>query len=414
LNDLEDELSRILNVAADRAPRAPAGLAATVKTRYRRRRAWSTTTLAAVSVVALIGGAGVAVSTMRTPDVPQPATGPTSRPTSSKRPVDVIPPPIEKVWPQAVRKIPAKLPDGRDYSPELLLDDRTLLAMSRGFGTRQSLWKYDLDRGTAKRLAEIPTTGGLPIHAEGVAAGGGNIVWWTQGRDRSARIWIVPVSGGTPRPMITFPLRNNRIRDLTIVGADVIFSYEKGGVYRVPLSGGKVRPVKGGEKQQILQWPWVGEHRGQDRFVKLVDIETGERRDAVVAADEEVQCDVNRCTGMQVRTEKVKCVVGQCKGKMIEKTTRVRTFIRNRDGSGEMALHNILQVAQLERFYKQQLIGAGDRQALALYDTKTGKSADLGVRDAEGKMSVPEGRRDQLITYPVGDEMYVLNLSMIK
>ncbi|MFC7646702.1 hypothetical protein ACFQX6_43730 [Streptosporangium lutulentum] len=36
MNDLENELSRLLADAADRAPRASAGLSATVKARHRR------------------------------------------------------------------------------------------------------------------------------------------------------------------------------------------------------------------------------------------------------------------------------------------------------------------------------------------------------------------------------------------
>lgn len=238
MNDLEDELSRLLADAAERAPRASAGLSATVRARHRRRRARSAALLAAVAVVVVIGGAGVVVKAVRTPLVPQPAANATDKPTGRQAPpADVIPPSIEKVWPQAVRKIPATLPDGRDYYPQSLLDDRTLLVMTGVMdGNRQFLWSYDLNSGKPTRIAEIPPTKDSAIFADGVTAGGGNIVWWASykepGKKRVARIWTVSVRGGTPRPVTDVPLGNvmkeGHINGLTVVGRDVVFAYEKG------------------------------------------------------------------------------------------------------------------------------------------------------------------------------------------
>ena len=314
MNDLEDELSRLLADAADRAPRASAGLAETVKARHHRRRTRSAALLAAVAVVVVIGGAGVAVKAVRTQVVPLPAANATDKPTGrGEPPADVIPPSIEKVWPQAVRKIPATLPDGRGYYPQLLLDDHTLLVMTGvGDGIRQFLWSYDLNSGTPTRIAEIPPTKGSAIFADGVAAGGGNIVWWASyketGKKRVARIWTVPVRGGTPRPVTDVPLGNimkqGHINGLTVVGKNVIFAYEKGGVYRVPLSGGQMQPVKGTERQHILRWPWVGSNRGKNIFSELFNVETGERRDAVIAADEEVRCDIDHARAYRCATRR--------------------------------------------------------------------------------------------------------------
>ncbi|MEV4802787.1 hypothetical protein AB0K18_22475 [Nonomuraea sp. NPDC049421] len=430
MNNLGNELSRLLSDAAERAPRAPAGLSARVKARHRRRRARSAALLAAVAVAVVFGGTGMVVKTVRTSTVPQPAVNATDKPTGMvKPPADVIPPSIEKVWPQAVRKIPATLPDGRDYYPELLLDDHTLL-VSTGIngGKRRFLWTYDLHSGKPTRIAEVPPTKGSVSFADDIAAGGGNIVWWAfkeAGKGRVAQIWTVPVRGGTPRPVSDVPLATatkqlGQIADLTVVGKEVIFAYEKGGVHRVPLSGGQVRPVKGAERQRILRWPWVGTHGVMNDFLELFNAETGERRDAVAAADEELICGVTRCTGTKVRYEKVPCTVESCADKMKKERVVLRSFVRNRDGSGERPLPAATDLfgpadLALERFFKLVLHGPRGESVMALYDVETGKMADLGLRpDAKGSISVPESRRDALMTYRVGDQMYVLDLSTIE
>ncbi len=51
-----------------------------------------------------------------------------SGPCWSPLPIDAAPPSIERVWPQAVHKLPSRLPNGRLFTPELFLDDHTVLA----------------------------------------------------------------------------------------------------------------------------------------------------------------------------------------------------------------------------------------------------------------------------------------------
>ncbi|KAB8194809.1 hypothetical protein FH608_016730 [Nonomuraea phyllanthi] len=435
MTDLEDKLSGVLSGAAQRAPQAPAGLLATVKTRHRRRRARTAAVRAAAAVVLVAGGVGAAVSALGAAAEPHPAVSATGEavPTADK-----IPPPIEKVWPQALHKIPAKLPDGRAYYPQLLLDDHTLLVMTGvRDGTRQFLWSYDLGTGRPRRIAEIPPTKGSAIFADGVAAGGGSIVWWASykeaGSPRVARIWTVPAAGGRPRVVTDVPLGNvmkqGHINGLTVAGSDVVFAYEKGGVYRVPLSGGSPQPVKGAERHHILQWPWVGVHHGKAIFSELLNVETGERRDAVVKPDEEVRCGVERCAGVAVRYKtvkvepprdrsgkEIKCGTRKCPD-TVQSQTILRRFVRDRDGSHERELPSTFQPgddAGLERFFKVTLWGSGNQAVLTLYDADTGRSADLGIRpDAKGAMGIPDGGLDRLMTYPIKNEMYVLDLAAI-
>ncbi|MER5419295.1 TolB family protein [Streptosporangium roseum] len=436
MTDLEDKLSRVLSGAARHTPQAPAGLLAAVKARHHRRRARAAAVLAAAAVIVVAGGAGATVSALRATAAPHPATGATGAATP---PAGEIPPPIEKVWPQAVHKIPARLPDGRAYYPQLLLEERTLLVMTGvPDGDRQFLWSYDLVTGEPMKIAEIPPTKGSAIYADGVAAGGGNIVWWASykeaGGPRVARIWTVPATGGRPRPVTDVPLGNvmkqGHINGLTVVDSDVVFAYEKGGVYRVPLSGGRPQPVKGAERHHVLQWPWVGVHHGKAFFSELLNAETGERRDAVVKADEEVACGVERCAGIAVRYKTVKverprdrsgkeirCGTRRCPD-TAQTQTVLRRFVRDRDGSRERELPPGFQLgddAGLERFFKVGGMGPGTQRVLTLYDADTGRSADLGIRpNAKGSMPIPNGGLDRLMTYPIDNEMYVLDLAAIK
>ncbi|MFD9942713.1 TolB family protein [Nonomuraea sp. NPDC059023] len=436
MTDLEEKLSRVLSGAAHHAPQAPAGLAATVKTRHRRRRARIAAVRAAAAVVLVAGGVGAVVSVLDAPAGPYPVVSATGE---AGLPADRIPPPIEKVWPQAVHKIPAKLPGGRAYYPQLLLDDRTLLVMTGvSDGKRQFLWSYDLGTGKPRQIAEIPATKGSAIFADGVAAGGGHIVWWASykeaGGPRVARIWTVPAAGGRPRRVTDVPLGNvmkqGHINGLTVTGSDVVFAYEKGGVYRVPLSGGTPRPVKGAERHHVLRWPWVGVHHGKAIFRELLNAETGERRDAMVKAGEEVRCGVDRCAGVLVRYQTVKverprdrsgkeirCGTRRCPD-TVQSQTILRSFVRDRDGSRERELPGTFQAgddAGLERFFKVTLEGPGNQSVLTLYDADTGRSADLGIRpDARGSMGIPDGGLDRLMTYPIKNEMYVLDLAAIK
>ncbi|WP_436762556.1 TolB family protein [Streptosporangium sp. V21-05] len=405
MTDIEDKLIRVLAGAAEQVPeRARVRLSAAVGARRRPRRA-PAALLAAMAVVVVAGGAGTAVRTLGSSAVRQPAANATGTqgPTPQPPPVpeEKLPPPIEKVWPRALHKIPAKLPDGRAYYPRSLLDDRTLLVMTGASdGRRQFLWSYDLKSGKPRRITEIPTRNST-LYANDVTTGGGEIVWWASykepGRQRVARIWAVPVGGGAPRKVADVPLENvmkkGHIRALEVVGRDVAFSRESGGVYRVPLRGGTARAVPGTAGQHLLKWPWAGRHTKRAAFAELVDVETRKRRDAVIKPGENgVRCGVDRCYGH-----------GPADG------SGPRVFVRERDGSRERALPPEVQTGDdpgLERFYKRVLM-----EGVALYDRVTGTSADLGVRQGSG---IPNGGLGRLMAYQVGTRMYVVDLAAIK
>ncbi|MBB2912497.1 hypothetical protein FHS43_003780 [Streptosporangium becharense] len=409
MNDIEDRLSRLLDGAADRAPQVTPGLLAGITERHRRRRARNAAVSAAVAVVMVAGGAGTAVRALGEQDARKPATNVTGTPSPAKeREGEERPQHIEKVWPEAVHRIPAKLPDGRAHYPQLLLDDRTLLVMTGvNDGPRQFLWTYDLKSGTPRRIAEIPPMKGAVAFADDIAAGGGNIVWWTSykepGKQRVARIWTVPAGGGRPRTVADIPLENvkkkGHIGEMAVAGTDVVFSHESGGVYRVPLRGGRPEAVPGTEGYRLLQWPWASRHSRQAVHHELLDVQTGQRRDAVVKPGESrLVCGVQRCIGAVMRAD------GAARS----------GFVRDRDGSRESELPSrayfLAEMFRLERFVMRVL-----PEGVVLHDVNTGTSADLGLRPRKGGgMAIPDGGFDRLMTYAVGKTMYVVDLAAIK
>ncbi|MFF3441546.1 sigma factor [Streptosporangium sp. NPDC002721] len=357
--------------------------------------------LAAAAVVAVAVGAGTATRTLGPPDVRLPGANATD--TRGSTPEEK--PPIERVWPQAVRRIPARLPDGRAYVPQSLLDGRTLLVMTEaGERTRQSLWAYDLESGRPRRIAEISPDPGSTTSSGKVVAGGGNIAWWTSyrkpGGQRGARIWTVPAGGGTPRKVADVPpgsaAGKDHVKTLEVVGSDVFFSRAGGGVYRVPLRGGEPRAVPGTEGQNLLRWPWVGHDSEQALFAELFNAETGERRAAVVRPGEiSVRCDVRRCHGQREPGRPDRDL-----------------FVRDRDGSRERALPSGVRAhgtSYLERFYLRH-----SKEGLALYDLVTGVSADLDRRRITIRNVTLVDAGFGWLSYRIGQETHVVNLAAIR
>lgn len=420
MNDLESKLSRTLNHAATQAPHAPGTLAGTVETRFRRRRRRSQALLAAAAVVVLAGGTSYA---LRGEDIRAvPATSATAAPVQAR--LTELPAPIEQVWPEAVRKIPAKLPDGRAYQARTFVDERTLLVTTeQRFEVADAVHAYDLDSGELRKIADVPVPEGTVLFASGFTIGADQVVWWTKLDDGRAQIWSAPLAGGEARIVTTHQVdgggHESGLDGLAVAGDQVVFSINAGGVSAVPLGGGTAKPVEGGAGLHLLSWPWAGTvgMRGPEepQFGTIRNLETGETSTALVRAGEkEMICGVTLCVGWAADGT---------------------TFQRLRDGSQEKS-----SPCEPSRFAPGRFCTtavAADRRPLgvALYDTTTGRSADLGIRPQEssaplvGKpgdpgvtgarpavtmIETPHVEGDQpLLSYTVGDTRYVVDLRKI-
>ncbi|MBN6055073.1 hypothetical protein JYK22_24265, partial [Nonomuraea sp. RK-328] len=390
MNDVEEALRRTLTGAAGQAPHAPITLTTTVETRYRRRRARTRAVLAAAAVVALVGGATFALKGGTTRAMP--ATPPTAK----------LPPPIEKVWPRAVREIPAGLPDGRAFYPYQFIDERTLLVAPDSAAV-DAVYAYHLDTHDVRKITDVPSPKGTVNYPGGFVAGSGRVVWWTALESGRGQIWSAPVSGGRAEAVASFPLDDAGFDALAVVGDRIVVSVEAGGVFTVPLGGGTVEPVKGGEDAHLLVWPWIGTPAqpggdGEPTFGSIRNVETGRTSTAFTRSGETmIQCGQELCTG---------------------RSERGTAFVRLRDGSGEKPdpCAPPMPTGAPGRFCTEVVRGADNGLiGVALHDRKNGGSADLGLQRPQAELppipALRDGRR--LLSYTVGNRMHLVDLTKI-
>ncbi|MEV6861771.1 sigma factor [Streptosporangium subroseum] len=342
--------------------------------------------------------------------------------TAAPSPADEVlglPDPVEKVWPQAVRKIPATLPNGRAFGVQTFIDDHTLLIQtSSSFEKTDALYAYDMDSAEAHKITDVPTPGKTVLFASDFTVGAGQVVWWTARRiDKTeiADLWAAPLSGGEARLVASYQngkdgKYGNGALDPPAVTGDgkVAFSFRSSdGVFTVPLGGGTVEPVAGAEKYHLLSWPWVGSggmynQSEAAKFAELLNVETGEKRTALVNPGErEVRCGLTVCTGQK----------DDGKG-------RGTVFYRLRDGSQEKKLPGSNPIFGLaaDRFHSAAFTTEGKLRGVVLYDLATGKSGDLGIRpDRKNGMPFPRPGRGsgRLLDYELKGQIVIIDLSKI-
>nr|BFE83978.1 hypothetical protein GCM10020093_065790 [Planobispora longispora] len=318
-----------------------------------------------------------------------------------------MPDPVEKVWPEAVWKIPAELPGGREFHPQAFIDDRTLLLeTSESFEKADAIYSYDLAERRIRKIADISTPKG--VFASGYTVGNGLIVWQTideadgdeSTAPRTTEFWSVPVEGashGHPHG----PPAEGRGRQAHRDRGQARLLPRTGRGLHGSSRGGTVEPVPGADRHHILRWPWVGTpgrhpQDGETAFGELFNVETGAVDEAVVRPGERnVKCDVTACVG--------------------SKPDGRSAFFRLRDGSRERDIpgESFAGLAS-DRFRIVHL--PVPRGGQYLHDPITGKSGDLGIRaDADGSSIAVHAALgdDRLVAYPIEDEYVIIDLSKI-
>jgi len=313
---------------------------------------------------------------------------------------------VEKVWPEAVRKVPVKGGDIEGWRPATFIDDRTLLVTAwAGMDRTGALYAYDVDSGAQRKIATVPVPEGTVSFATGFAVGGGHVVWWTATGDSVAHLWAVPLEGGVPRIVADQSIAEgdgSGIDGLAVVSDKIVFSLYAGGVFTVPLGGGTVEPVAAGAGLHLLEWPWAGTPgRGGEstgtRFGRIVNMETGETRTAVSHSGEELRsCGVTICLGT---------------------TAEGKTFFRHRDGSSQKNVPGEVGIPWplvQDRFYVSVY---GDRlpMGVGLYDLDSGKSGSLGIQGEGSTIRLPfRDATGRLLSYAIGDDLYLIDLAKIR
>ncbi|MGW3342852.1 hypothetical protein ACWDA3_06075 [Nonomuraea rubra] len=411
MTDVEETLRRALGSASQNAPRMPAGLPAQLEAghRRRRRRNLAQAVLAAATVVVVAGGTAAVLRhgdmTAALPSTPLPTNPPRTGPTPRVWP---LPEPVEKVYPEAVRKVPARGPGGTTLRPQAFIDDHTVLVTTwGGFERTDAVYAYDLRTRDLRKITDVPTPVGTVAFASDFTVGGGRVAWWTATKDRHVHVWTAPVSGGEATGVAAVEVEDGDgagLDGLAVEADRIVFSLFSGGVFTVPAVGGEVREVAGGAGMHLLKWPWVGSPGGFSggdgtRFTSITNVETGETSVAVTRPGEgPLICGTRVCAGDQDGGRK--------------------SFHRLRDGSQEKELPvNGLMPDGLarERFLIAPVRAEGAGQVVILYDVSTGTAADLGERTEQGGIQVPAVARgdDRLLAYQVDDDLYVIDLAKI-
>ncbi|WP_182898164.1 hypothetical protein [Microbispora sp. H10830] len=298
MNDVEEALRRTFARAEARIPATPPDLLRRV-TGGQARRVRRGLVAATAMATALVIWAASAV-TWRAPESPPAVTATSAPRIQERRVVAEIAPPLEQVLPSVIAEVPRKIRNGKAFTPKVFIDSRTMLGYvaKKGYDPAPELWVYHLQSQTFKRLAVLDG----PIAPVDSPAVGEGVIAWFKYVDRDIHIMSIPVTGGTPRTVVSFPaeLDVDKVNGDTIYGVDLavgggmIFwsSTKSGGVNKVPVAGGEPSFVPGTAGLRLFSWPWAGRPAdGPAAMTNLLNLSTGERLDNPAQA----QCDVTWC-----------------------------------------------------------------------------------------------------------------------
>jgi hypothetical protein len=377
---LEEALTRTLQQAATVAPEPAPDLAALLTQEHRRRaashdhhRGWLITA-AAAAVVAVVAGGAVVVDRFHGDRGVAPAHPP--------RPVASAPAPartdyrddasVDEVWPGALRRVPATLPNGKVYLLHgILPGGRLLVSLEDAQGSADALWSWDPDNRDLRPVEGSQLNPGKGAFID-VGFNDRWIVWFTQAsvpatnqRADPVALWASPVAGGRPRRIAI--VNDYEAGPITVVGDLLVVGKildEAGtstrGPWTVPVTGGTPRNIAGSEGYGVLDWPWLGappsHTQAKAAYERIWNVKTGDRRTA------------HRLEGMTDASCSLTWCVGRGKGGMIA---------QRRDGSGRWRVAGA-QIAdpqiKMDRFID---ISPSTGRLTVLYDLRARKSVTM-------------------------------------
>ncbi|WP_433351807.1 hypothetical protein ACQP25_02355 [Microtetraspora malaysiensis] len=366
----EQELTEALRNAANGVP-VPADLERGVADRRRRRtRRRHGSLLAAAGVVAVaLGGTAVVRGGHVPPSADPVASAAAGAPDVADAGADQVRR-ARDVWPEAVATFPKKAADGFRYRPVTALGPtEILLTAEASFEKAGRLEAYDTRTRASRVLATMPPRG-KGYYPQDFEVGRDYIAWYgtTPNDDRKwADFWVVPRQGGEPIRVGEVPGDLAMVDRIGVTGDHIVWSPKSGGVYRMPITGGKPEKIEGSDGLWLDSWPWArdvaggtfpDERQRNANQTLLVDLENGTRRTISLPPG---------VTGLRCSTE-------WCLGVSGEKVLSMRidgTDVRELPGrSHTMEIHG-------GRFAALGLP--------AIYDLATGKTGGIGAVSADGR-----------------------------
>jgi hypothetical protein len=177
-------------------------------------------------------------------------------------------PSVEKVWPDAVHKLPKTLPDGSEYSVLAVLgDDRYLVATVRDQRVPDSARGPSIFDTRAGRVTSlVPAAAGATDLDLLDARVVGDQVVWMQEAARGRELWAARLDGTGGRRLAT--LADGAGRKLAVAGDTVMWEQDVPGareklkepittIWRVPLSGGDAAQLPGSAGWSLAGGPWL-------------------------------------------------------------------------------------------------------------------------------------------------------------
>jgi hypothetical protein len=397
----EEDLVRTLRAAAGHVqgpPRAAqggsgtGGLTAVVAARRRahRVRQRMTVALAAAAVVVVAGGTAAVLSRGGGQAEPAAAVA-----TTSADPAEAQIRPAAEVWPQAVFTMPAKAADGWRYQPVTGISaTEVLLSAESSFEKAGRLEVYDATAGRARVLGDVPNPVGVKGYfPQRFDVGERYIAWYGEtpnNADKWADFWIMPMEGGQATQLREVTGTMAEVDRIGVAGDSVVWSVRKGGVYRIPLTGGDPERIAGTDGLHLTSWPWAAftepDGRGGRNTKRLVNLETGESVDVQAPAGAtKVACTPSWCYAM---------------------TPDGRPIVQRADGSDRKTLP-----ASLTFFGSDGLMGDRFVHMLpsgtfikAAYDPVTGRLAGLSKQAQNGAGGLGFGTSSSPTTIAYWDE----------
>jgi hypothetical protein len=316
MNQLEQDLTHTLSDAADHAPEPDEGFLDGVRRRQRARRRRRVAGVAGCAAVLVVVG-GVAVTDLSRGSTERQLPFATSDWSGTVPDLAAADPP-DKVWPEAVHRLPATLPNGSGYQVFAVLGgDRYLVRTGKPSASAPSV--FDTRTGEVvflgtEQMRNRPDSSST----DWTTAVGDYAVWFgtagvDNGRRWHAEIWTARLDGtDEPKKIATVPDHGHSPPLIGVLG-DSLYWDEAGllgtnsaAIYRLPVTGGTPRRVPDSDGYRLFGLsPWTDTTKhfvAQDEPTSsegvLWNVETGERRPWVTHRNARtVVCQPQICTG---------------------------------------------------------------------------------------------------------------------
>jgi len=311
--------------------------------------------------------------------------------------------PVQMVWPQAIRNLPARLPNGSEYNPLEEVSEGVFVVQAKtGFERYGSVFRFRPATGELKLLIDArklnPSTSRIaPVGKAWVVNGGTYVAVQTlEAEGQPSLLHIASVADGSRVTQTTVPGAAGEVGFMAWVQDHIVFSGYPDALYSAldPL-----RPIAGSEGYRLIgQGPWAVEDTPPG--IRWWNVATGERHE--VKTGDAFACYGTTCmigTGGPLSTRYD--IVG------FQGTTGMAELIAGYGGlSGESRGDHFVLVGY----------GTDDdpNHALLLFDLRTKKFAKLPwlLKEADRMATAGTNMNLLVVSYSSTDKV-VINLNAI-